>query len=148
MSLLLKIKPVVQPLASVDNPLRGLPAAGRATNIRLIDMKKAFLRHAFFGVVLAFAITQTTHAITVRGLRSCGIWVEEESKDSPGRMGNQTWLIGYISGLAIGTGKDVLKGTENTSLFLWMTNYCRANPLKDIGDGGAELYFELLKKQK
>jgi hypothetical protein len=110
-------------------------------------MTNTFLRHAFFGVVLAFAITQTTHAITVRGARSCGVWVEEEKKESLQHMANQTWLIGYLSGLAVGKGKDVFRGSpDNNSLSLWMTNYCRANPLKDIGHGADELYIELLKK--
>ncbi len=28
-------------------------------------------------------------------------------------------------------------------IFLWMDNWCKANPLKKVGEGGAELFVEL-----
>src|SRR5437879_4113822 len=87
-------------------------------------------------------------AVQVRGSRSCGIWVKDrEDGRRTGRMSgstlNNTWLVGYLSGLAFGAGKEFwgkanANNLDNESVFLWMDNYCRANPLKDIDDGAVE----------
>ncbi len=86
--------------------------------------------------------------IEVRGSRSCGDWVSTRPVRSIETIAVETWLVGYLSGLAIGTNKDFIKGTDNPSIFLWVDNYCRANPLKSLGDAGTDLYFELIKQKK
>lgn len=86
-------------------------------------------------------VSNSANALTTRGSSSCGEWVSEGS-----RYG-MTWLLGYLSGLAMGTGHDVLSGTDHKSIELWMTNYCKANPLSNIADGGEEIFFALLKKK-
>jgi hypothetical protein len=83
-------------------------------------------------------------AIEVRGIRSCGEWVSDNKTLA---LGNQTWLLGYLSGIAVATGKQVLNGTDNQSIYLWVDNYCRANPLKSLPDAGNALYFELVKQK-
>lgn len=81
---------------------------------------------------------------TIRGARSCGKWVTERN----GIEGQSTtWLVGFLSGMAAASSKDVLNGTDNPSLFLWMDNYCKANPLMDIDDGGNALFIALAKKK-
>lgn len=84
------------------------------------------------------------------GARSCGDWLKYkptgEDKAWP-RMVAESWLVGYLSGIAVGVGKDALKGASASSLFVWMDNYCQANPLDDIDDGGNKLYFELAKRK-
>jgi hypothetical protein len=97
------------------------------------------------GLMLS-GVVNTASAVTIRGASSCGDWVQEQNKNSDWNT-NHTWLIGYLTGIAIGTNKDFLKGTDNPSIYLWMDNYCRQNPLKDMADGGLDLFFEL-KKQK
>ena len=87
-------------------------------------------------------------AITIRGAESCGIWVKERQEKKISTFIHQRWLAGYLSGIAVGNGKDVLKGTDNESIFLWMDNYCQANPLKDIADGSEVLFLELVKQKK
>jgi hypothetical protein len=86
-------------------------------------------------------------ALTVRGASSCGDWVAERDKKSIGTFGNEAWLLGYLSGIATVTNTSFLKGTDNPSLFLWMDNYCRENPLSDLSDGGSKLYLELSHKK-
>jgi hypothetical protein len=86
-------------------------------------------------------------AFTVRGASSCGDWVAEREKKSIGTFGNESWLVGYLSGIATVTNTSFFKGTDNASLFLWMDNYCKANPLSDISDGGSKLYLELSLKK-
>lgn len=95
---------------------------------------------------LAFAVPACKAAVTIRGTVSCGDWVTERTKHGVGAFGNEAWLVGYLSGIATVTNTNFLKGTDNASLFLWMDTYCRSSPLKDIDDGGSELYIELSKK--
>jgi len=100
--------------------------------------------------VLSLVLSATAFdakAQTVRGSRSCGSWVSERALGSID-LAIETWLLGYLSGLAVGTGKDFIKGTDNPSIFLWVDNYCRANPLKSLHEAGLNLHFELIKQKK
>jgi|KBSMisStandDraft_5_1062788.scaffolds.fasta_scaffold132639_2 hypothetical protein len=50
-----------------------------------------------------------------------------------------------MSGLAIGFnkeffGKQNVHVLDNESIYLWMDNYCPANPLKRISDGAEQLF--------
>ena len=84
-------------------------------------------------------------AVTVRGMSSCSGWANRGSGDLA--VIRQVWLLGYLSGRAAATDKDILKGTENAELFLWMDNYCRENPLKDVEDGAVELAAVLIRQK-
>lgn len=61
-------------------------------------------------------------------------------------LGNASWLLGYLSGIAIASGKNYLVGTDNASIYKWMDNYCRKNPLRDLTSGGSALAEELIGK--
>lgn len=91
-------------------------------------------------------------AIDIRGSRSCGKWVEEKSlANSPKEMNKipvlitKSWFLGYLSGRADESGKNFLKGTDNESIFLWLDNYCQANPDKNLENGGLALARELMQ---
>ena len=65
----------------------------------------------------------------------------------------KSWLMGYISGLSMELNAtilkvDVLKDTDAESLFLWMDNYCKTNPLNTLSDGELELFVELIKRKQ
>lgn len=77
---------------------------------------------------------------------SCGEWVVHREKSDTLNLGNTSWLRGYISGLAVGSGRDFLAATDNASIFKWMDNYCRTNPLRDVGRGANALAAELARK--
>jgi hypothetical protein len=96
-----------------------------------------------FGLMLT-AMELGAQTIQLRGARSCGEWVKEKGIQA---TGNQTWLIGYLSGIAVATNKSFLRGTDNQSIFLWVDNYCQANPLMSLADAGEILYFELVKQK-
>lgn len=107
-------------------------------------MKKIIL------VVAVMAFT-TVHAqiITSYGRRSCGVWIAVISKTDPREMLDaRGWLVGYLSGIAIERRKDILAGTDAESMFLWMDNYCRENPLSNTVDGGIYLAAELEAKME
>ena len=70
---------------------------------------------------------------------SCGEWVVHRDKSDTLALGNGSWLLGYLSGLATGSGKDYLAGTDNAAIYKWMDSYCRKNPLRDLSNGGNAL---------
>lgn len=78
---------------------------------------------------------------------SCGEWVVHREKSDTLALANASWLLGYLSGMAIGSGKDYLAGSENSSLYKWMDNYCRKNPLRDLSSGANALAAELSGKK-
>lgn len=101
-----------------------------------------------FVLAISFA-TNSEGAVEVRGARSCGVWVKDRAEKSEMRVNaNQTWLVGFLSGLALGTDSNFLKHTDNDSLYLWVDNYCQKNPLNDIDDAGQELAIELMKRKQ
>jgi hypothetical protein len=105
-------------------------------------MSKILLTIAI-GLMLSGVVTSAS-AVTLMGKVSCGLWTVERTEN---RQGSKIWLMGFLSGTVVATGKDVLDGTDADSLNLWMDNYCKANPLKMVNDGAGVLYNEL-KKQK
>lgn len=78
---------------------------------------------------------------------SCGEWIVHREKSDTLALGNASWLLGYLSGLAVGSGKDYLSAADNGSIYKWMDNYCRTNPLRDLSYGGNALAAELARKQ-
>ena len=96
------------------------------------------------GLVLS-GVVNTAIAVEVRGVASCGTWIQEQKADDSHI--SQLWLLGFMSGLATGLERNLLDKTDNPSIFLWMDNYCKANPLKDVYDGGVDLSVELTKRK-
>jgi hypothetical protein len=84
--------------------------------------------------------------IEARQAPSCGEWIVHRERSDTLALGNASWLLGYLSGMAISSGKDYLSGTDNTSIYKWMDNYCRNNPLRDLSSGGNALAAELARK--
>ncbi|MFH1605095.1 MAG: hypothetical protein ABIH03_14455 [Pseudomonadota bacterium] len=82
-------------------------------------------------------------AAEARHAPSCGEWVVHREKSDTLALGNASWLLGYLSGMAKASGKDYLSGTDNASIYKWMDNYCRKNPLRDLASGGNALAAEL-----
>jgi len=108
----------------------------------LINRKTRALLLASLLVTAAVCV----QAVEIRGVRSCGYWISGKATVQGGA--NEAWLLGVLSGMALYSDKDILKGTDNESIYLWMDNYCRANPLKSISNGGDVLFEELLKQKK
>ena len=95
-------------------------------------------------------------AVQIQGATSCGRWVEYEAKGNQNTEINfsRTWVVGYLSGLASasqkefwGGGQSGVNNLDTASVFLWIDNYCRANPLKDIDDAAMALFFERIKNK-
>lgn len=95
-------------------------------------------------LVAFFLSINIAFAQTVFGAPDCGEWVQ-----SPSNL-RKTWLLGYLSGLNVQHAMDDKK-PENPLMnlasadqaFLWMDNYCKANPLKKVTFAGWMLFTEL-----
>ena len=112
-------------------------------------MKKSIGKCAatlLIGLMLSATVLEA-NAVEIRGLISCGVWVKDRVEKEIGEVVNEMWLIGYLSGLATGANSDFLRGSDNESIFLWVDNYCRANPLKNLDDAGIYLAYELQKQK-
>lgn len=82
-----------------------------------------------------------------RQVPSCGEWIVHREKSDTLALGNASWLLGYLSGLVTNSDKDFLSATDNASIYKWMDNYCRANPLRDLSNGGNALAAEFARKK-
>lgn len=80
------------------------------------------------------------------GPPDCGKWLTHQ-KDLSYRNVYSSWLMGFLSGVAMGTKKDFLGKTSPESTFFWMDKYCLENPLETTVWGSMQLIDEL-KKQK
>ena len=102
------------------------------------------------GCLLSFNLFAA--AVEIKGTRSCGKWMEEKRLANSAKEMNKvpvlitrSWFLGYLSGRADDSGKDFLKGTDSDSIFLWLDNYCHANPQMDLDKAGIDLARELMQ---
>jgi hypothetical protein len=75
------------------------------------------------------------------------VWAKQGKEREFPAMTNEAWLMGYLSGRASALNKDFLKGTDNESIYVWIDNYCRDNPTKDVDDAAKELVKELIQQK-
>lgn len=101
-------------------------------------------------ILLITSMLMNAHsATTLIGTRSCSDWIKSKSTEKSlnfTKLNNEAWLLGYLSGLSSGSGKDALANTNNSSIFTWIDNYCKKNPMNSISDGGVYLFLELAKR--
>jgi len=95
--------------------------------------------------------TAYAQAPDIRGAPDCGSWLQPEHATR--EFMNKTWLTGYLSGLNMGFFLDTSRKPFNYfasvttgQIYLWMDNYCRANPLKDVMIGASALFIEKSNK--
>ena len=103
-----------------------------------------FIVSAF--LVLATVSSDSFAVVNVRGMSSCGGWLNRGTSELA--LMRQAWVIGYLSGRAAATDKDFLTGTDDATIFLWLDNFCRMNPNKDVEDGAAALAAELIWQKR
>ena len=102
------------------------------------------------GCLLSFNLFAS--AVEIKGSRTCSKWLEEKRIANSTKEMNKvpvlitrSWFLGYLSGRADESGRNFLKGTDSDSIFLWLDNYCRANPQMDLDKAGIELARELMQ---
>lgn len=109
------------------------------------------MRRVTLGLIAAASLT-ATHAnaadVTVRGSPTCQAYMTAKHKtDTTEAMSDLVWLLGYMSGLAVGTQVDILaRGDDGTSMLDWLDIYCQRFPTKYLSDAG-DMYYGFLKQQ-
>ncbi|WP_162999324.1 hypothetical protein [Burkholderia sp. Nafp2/4-1b] len=101
-------------------------------------------------IVLAFMMAISVNALAVNqiGAISCGKWVEDHADRKSWRtIVEDEWLAGFLSGEAVSLDVDILANTDLTSLALWVTNYCKSNPLSDSFEAVLALANEIARKR-
>lgn len=100
-------------------------------------------------VISLSCITVNAHAITSLGNWQCEGWVLaiKQDKYTSQNYAMMDWLQGYMSGIAKGSKKDVLKDIEIKAVITWLHIYCSDNPSSSLTDAGLKL-FEILEKNK
>jgi hypothetical protein len=91
----------------------------------------------------AFATERTSAAngryiLWGAGNDSCGIFEQQRAADTVRFQIEIQWIAGYVSARngewhatmsTKGIDSDLLKGTDHAALEVWLSNYCKANPL-------------------
>lgn len=98
-------------------------------------------------VLLSFTAPDKVQAAEIRGYTDCGQWldVRTNSQKKTLSLARQLWVLGYLSGLAIGKNKEFFlsgNGLSNEQIMFWLDNYCRENPLQHTFQGAIKLFRE------
>jgi hypothetical protein len=96
-------------------------------------------------LVLVLIASATADSAIIRGVPSCGYWIQDREPGGRSSYFNAMWLVGYLSGAAVHSEKDILRSTDSESIAVWMDRYCNANPSKSVADGGEALFDELVR---
>ena len=84
--------------------------------------------------------------ILVFNTLSCGEWIQRASYPT-GKMANEYWLAGFMSGHAIAAKVNALKDTDLPSMTLWLDKHCRNDPLSNSVVAAKLLFLELTKRK-
>ena len=90
--------------------------------------------------------TLNTENIHLFSTLSCGEWVQRASYPT-GKMTNEYWLAGFMSGQAVATKINALKDTDMPSMALWIEKHCKDDPLSNSVAAAKLLFAELTKRK-
>ena len=97
------------------------------------------LMRVVIAAVLVACVAPSFAGFRTFGDYDCGQWFKAPQA--------KTWLLGYLTGmngaLADNDFDPLAQLNSPEQAFMWMDNYCKANPLKRVSDGGDELYKAL-----
>ena len=74
----------------------------------------------------------------------CGDWVKARKADRSSIL--EAFVVGTLNGMALGGKRELWRAAgdkvSDESVFLWMDNYCNANPLSKVVTGIVALFRE------
>ena len=101
-----------------------------------------WLERLMFAVLL---VAGSVEAATIRGVPSCAYWMQDREPGGRSSYFNAMWLVGYLSGAAVHSEEDILRSADSEWIAAWMDSYCKANPSKNVAEGGEKLFDELIR---
>jgi hypothetical protein len=144
-------------------PIKKLLGLDECKNQYLTRMFTQTLQHcchkllfALF-IIIALLLTRETCAVTEIGDRTCSKWNRDRTaakQPNPSadviweQLVDETWLMGYLSGLAVARHSDYMKKPDYDTLNAWVDNYCAKNPGVRLGTASLGLAKELEKKME
>ncbi len=99
-------------------------------------------------VLFALGFSSGSYALATLGDISCGAWVADRTAHKSTEHTDEAWLTGVITGLALHSGTDVLKDTDDDSVYIWMDKYCKRNPAGTVSKGATVFFNELERLEK
>lgn len=83
-----------------------------------------------------------TYAANSRG---CGDYVNDRKAGGEPNIIDEWWVVGYLTAYNTWTPDtyQILGNSTTASAMLWLDNYCKAHPLKNLADGMRQLIVEL-----
>lgn len=83
------------------------------------------------------------------GANTCGAWIEERRSDSQRSQLWKGWVLGFVSGANVyDVNPELLRQVDAPVIYIWVDNYCRANPLDTVNDAVVGLIQELMRRNK
>ena len=80
------------------------------------------------------------------GKISCTEWQEQRANTEYFSAGN--WLLGFLSGTAWDSGRNILSGRDPEKLFVFVDRYCEEHDKETISDAAVALAYHLLETSK
>ena len=80
------------------------------------------------------------------GKISCTAWQEQRANTEYFSAGN--WLLGFMSGTAWDSGRNILSGRDPEKLFVFVDRYCDEHGKETISDAAVALAYHLLDTSK
>jgi len=68
---------------------------------------------------------------------SCERWTADRRHDGVAARQDEQWVLGYLSAVADWSDLDPLHGIDGQGVWVWMDNYCQANPLVRITEAAS-----------
>ena len=112
-------------------------------------LTRKMLRCGLLAACLAVsAIQASAQNVTVRGSGTCQAYLDaKRSGDVNQAVKELTWLLGYMSGLAVARQVDVMGTADSAdSMLTWVDAYCGRYPAKYLSDAG-DLYYRFRLEQ-
>lgn len=117
--------------------------------IRAQSLLRGMLTCVLLAAVLAVTAAQASaQDITVRGTGTCQAYLDAQNNNNVQEAVKQlTWLLGYLSGIAVAKQVDILGNNNSADVLLdWANTYCQRYPTKYLSDAG-DLYYRYRLEQ-
>jgi hypothetical protein len=101
-------------------------------------------------VLVTNQVSAGYHALGVGVAVSCGAWQEARRARNVQAMGQESWVLGYVSAtnaFAVATTQnDFLAAVDAAAIWAWLDNYCRQHPLEKLAEATDALIVDLMRK--
>ncbi len=114
---------------------------------------KRTLTAASLAITLTSAMIGTqvdAQSVSIKyGFYNCASWAEIRNGDYTS-IAPEHWLVGYLDGLAVGSGKDIWGPSQGNitdkQVFFWMDRNCANNPFDSLPVAAFKLMTDLFGK--